>query len=776
MRPAAGEICPHCGKPLKWTGKAGLELPVGTVLTGSNGLRTYQLGAALGKGGFGITYAALEVTSRRRMAIKEYFPSYCSFRAGNGRDVQATTGQEQPYQKGLSSFLAEAKMLLSQDDLPTMVKVVDFFQANGTAYLVMEFIDGVPLHQKAAELGGKFPPELLLPALPPLLSDLGTLHSREIIHRDISPDNILWTPDGTLKLIDFGSARATDNGGNMTMLLKQGFSPIEQYTRNGQGSWTDVYALAATIYYCLTGVTPPASAERLERDPLQPPTALGADLTPQQEQALLQAMAVQPGDRTRAMEDFARKLFPEKQPVPPPPPPPPPPIPWKKLAPIGGTALVAVVALVIGVVLWSRNVLQPDQPTIPNPPAGTTGSQAAHIQLPTLPTLNHPPTETSTQPPETSTQPPETTDGRDLIHMGGGGFAYRILDDQNASIVAYLGTDPMFILPDDFNGIPVTAIEDGAFSGAETEEWVLLPSNLKTIGANAFAQCRGLRMLEAFSDVRCEKDAFANSDIHLVWVYDSTCGTSGWNLPDDVRLYQRGKDGGLGKWKDCYPLEDGTFYILTERTTAVVVLLSGTEDDIVLPHAAEYAHAPYEFVWIAEGADADVRPGTTVKLPPNCRFDFSLIKSQGGGVAEFDALYDDTLADFWIDTCSFCEAINNARPRGAPAILPDPVLCDAANILSQEEFFNSSGERSNGQRWTTAIKEAGLQSWSFAQLYYGYSTFSEMNDDVVERYAHAIDDPDASRVQGQYFTYMGVAKWEDFDSGSYCWEIILLVP
>lgn len=203
----------------------------------------------------------------------------------------------------------------------------------------------------------------------------------------------------------------------------------------------------------------------------------------------------------------------------------------------------------------------------------------------------------------------------------------------------------------------------------------------------------------------------------------------------------------------------------------MVVLLSGTEDDIVLPHAAEYAHAPYEFVWIAEGADADVRPGTTVKLPPNCRFDFSLIKSQGGGVAEFDALYDDTLADFWIDTCSFCEAINNARPRGAPAILPDPVLCDAANILSQEECSGAS--RPNGRDWTTAIKEAGLENWSLPDMVYGNASYSEIQEYLERNFVGA---ETTSEVQGQYYTRMGAARWFDYDNGIYFWQVILIIP
>ena len=207
-----------------------------------------------------------------------------------------------------------------------------------------------------------------------------------------------------------------------------------------------------------------------------------------------------------------------------------------------------------------------------------------------------------------------------------------------------------------------------------------------------------------------------------------------------------------------------------EETFEAGIELSGTEVNIELPNSAEYAHALYEFVWIAEGADAGVRPGTTVALPPNCRFDFSLCKSQGGGVTAFNALYDDTLADFWIATCAFCEAINNARPRGAPAILPDPVLCDAANILCQEKY--NGGARPDGRELSTVINEAGLQNWSFFRAVYGNATYSEIEEYLVENYAVAETTPE---VQGQYCTYMGAAKWFDFNSGSNCWEIILVI-
>ena len=315
MKPAAGARCPHCGGDLNWRGQKGIDLPVGTVLTGGNGLRTYQIGAARGKGGFGITYVALELNSGRRMAVKEYFPTRCAFRGGNEVDVQRMTGQEDVFQSGMNSFLDEGRMLLSQDDLTCVVHVIDYFQANGTAYLVMEYLDGVALHAQMTRMGGRIPVSELMPRLAPLLRDIGQLHQRGVIHRDISPDNIMWMPDGSLKLLDFGSARSMEGGKSMTVLMKQGFSPIEQYRSKGQGPYTDVYALAATIYYCVTGVIPPAAAERLDEDTLQSPSALGAALTVDQETALLWALSVQPKARPQSMEEFASRLY-QEAPVP----------------------------------------------------------------------------------------------------------------------------------------------------------------------------------------------------------------------------------------------------------------------------------------------------------------------------------------------------------------------------------------------------------------------------------------------------------------------------
>ena len=304
MKPASGETCEHCGGQIRWTNPA-CQLPVGTLLRGSTG-RVYQIGAAKGQGGFGITYAAMDLESWERVAIKEYYPgSYASRDPLNV--VIPTTGQMDSFRSGMNSFLEEGKMLSTVGALPSVVSVRDSFEANGTAYIVMEYVDGVPLHEVVKQ-NGRIPWQELEPMLSPLMRDLDILHRAGVIHRDISPDNLIFTPEHTLKLLDFGSARSV-NTGNMTVMLKAGFSPVEQYQSQGQGAYTDVYALAGTIFYCLTGVIPPASIERLLKDEMKGPNAYGAELTAGQARALLWGMAVQPTARPQTMKQFADALL-----------------------------------------------------------------------------------------------------------------------------------------------------------------------------------------------------------------------------------------------------------------------------------------------------------------------------------------------------------------------------------------------------------------------------------------------------------------------------------
>ena len=322
MRPITSQVCPHCGSGAHEQNQPWM-LPVGAKLTGSSGTRTYQLGKALGMGGFGITYIALELETGDRVAVKEYFPYRSSLaqRGADGVTVEPLPGKDNDYNRGRISFLKEAQVLASMKDSHSAVMAgLDYVEMHNTAYLVMEYLDGTPLYQ-VVQKQGRLSPEELLPKIDKLMDGVIWLHQKGIIHRDICPDNIMWMPDGSLKLIDFGAARMAEGNSQLSVQFKPGYAPVEQYTSGGQGTWTDVYTLAATICYCLTGQNPVASSERAFRmkeegvDPLQLPN----DLEPQQHAALLHALGIRKEERPETVGQFRQELFP---PAPPPPPPP----------------------------------------------------------------------------------------------------------------------------------------------------------------------------------------------------------------------------------------------------------------------------------------------------------------------------------------------------------------------------------------------------------------------------------------------------------------------
>lgn len=305
MHATDAAVCPSCGKSTAIMANAG-QLPVGCIISGGSG-QHYQIGAPLGQGGFGITYVGLDCTLGRRVAIKEYFPARCAWRTEDHR-VAAKPGMEAIYRGGIKSFLEEARMLAALEDNPSVVKVRGFFEFGGTAYLIMEYLDGRALSQIVKQ-NGPIPAKVLLPKLVSFLKDLHRLHQAGVIHRDIGPDNVMLMPDGTLKLLDFGCARSMEDGKSMTVLVKEGFAPVEQYQSHGQGPYTDVYALAATIYYTLTGIIPPSAVDRLEEDEIKSPIAVGAKLTKEQEEALMWGLTIQPRFRPVNMEVFAKRLL-----------------------------------------------------------------------------------------------------------------------------------------------------------------------------------------------------------------------------------------------------------------------------------------------------------------------------------------------------------------------------------------------------------------------------------------------------------------------------------
>ena len=296
------ETCPFCGyDPAASEGKYPDALRPGSILNGK-----YIVGHVLGQGGFGITYIAKDYLSGERVAIKEYLPS--EFARRNGSSVQAFSGdQETNFAYGKEQFLAEAKTLAAFNGDEHIVRIFSFFEENNTAYFAMEYVDGYALDKIMAQQGGRLSIAEANRYLLPLMESLNKVHAKGIVHRDIAPDNIIVTKDGSAKLIDFGAARFStgEKSKSLDVILKHGFAPMEQYMRRGrQGPYTDVYALAVTYYYAITGKIPPDAVERVEQDSLFLPSAMGVAIRKSTEKVLQKALAVSSSDRFQTMAHF----------------------------------------------------------------------------------------------------------------------------------------------------------------------------------------------------------------------------------------------------------------------------------------------------------------------------------------------------------------------------------------------------------------------------------------------------------------------------------------
>ena len=300
-----GQPCPSCGRDPEAYRPESRQLPPGILLQ-----ERYVLGRALGAGGFGITYLGWDLKLERRVAVKEYFPTaFLKRETSVTLDVTCYTasGQE-AYTKGREQFLREARTMAALEKIPQMVRVLDFFPEHNTAYIVMEFLEGQTL-KEIIQAQGPYSAQILLPMLEPVIRAMEAMHQANIIHRDISPDNLMLLSSGTVKLMDFGCARDIQGEVTMTAMLKEGFAPYEQYSGHGQGPWSDLYSLCATIYYCITGKVPPSAMKRGDPDPLIPPSHLGAELTEQQERALLKGLAVRAADRWKSMGELYGALY-----------------------------------------------------------------------------------------------------------------------------------------------------------------------------------------------------------------------------------------------------------------------------------------------------------------------------------------------------------------------------------------------------------------------------------------------------------------------------------
>jgi serine/threonine protein kinase len=292
-------------------------LPVGTVVG------DFEIKEVIGVGGFGIVYRAWEHSLERDVALKEYMPTSLVGRGAGGHLNLRSHSYEEDYALGLRSFRNEAR-LLARFDHPSLVKVHRFLEANGTAYMAMPFYKARTLRQRRQELGAQpITQAWLMLVIEPLLGALAEMHRAEVYHRDIAPDNILWCEDSRPVLLDFGAARRvlTDRTQHLTAVLKPQFAPIEQYAESKsmrQGPWTDIFALASTCYFMLTGRPPLPATARVLSDDLTPlaqvaPAGFDAHVL----NALDWAMAVLPQDRPQSAGDLwdalqARREVPQR--------------------------------------------------------------------------------------------------------------------------------------------------------------------------------------------------------------------------------------------------------------------------------------------------------------------------------------------------------------------------------------------------------------------------------------------------------------------------------
>jgi serine/threonine protein kinase len=286
----------------------GMSLRIGSRVS------EFEITRRIGEGGFSIVYLAMDHSLERTVALKEYMPSSLAARVGSTQVQPRSQRHRDTFEAGLKSFVNEAK-LLAHFDHPSLVKVYRFWEANGTAYMVMPFYQGITV--KDAVRAMPEPPDeaWLLTLLQPLTQALMVIHADHCYHRDIAPDNVILLA-GSAKplLLDFGAARRVigDMTQGLTVILKAGYAPVEQYAEvpgMKQGPWTDVYALAAVIYWAITGATPPASVARMMSDSFVPLAKCAAGRYSMRFlQAIDRALVVRPEQRTQSIEAFRHDL------------------------------------------------------------------------------------------------------------------------------------------------------------------------------------------------------------------------------------------------------------------------------------------------------------------------------------------------------------------------------------------------------------------------------------------------------------------------------------
>lgn len=317
-------LCPGCMEELKsganFCAKCGYRigkeevnprcLPPYTILAGK-----YLLGKVLGEGGFGVTYLGWDLNLEMKVAIKEYFPTGLATRDTTNTtmtQLQILPGNAKTYyDKGLAKYTEEAKLLSRFAKEDGIVSIKDYIYENGTAYIVMEYIDGESLKSEMERMSHPYSEELVIKRIMPILNVLEHVHAVGIMHRDISPDNIMIEKGGKVRLIDFGAARVAtgDDNKSLTIMLKHGYAPEEQYrTKGQQGPWTDVYSICATMYRMLTGEVPEDAMDRLYQDKLKLISQFPTNCSPELNRILMKGLSVRANQRYQSIAELRREI------------------------------------------------------------------------------------------------------------------------------------------------------------------------------------------------------------------------------------------------------------------------------------------------------------------------------------------------------------------------------------------------------------------------------------------------------------------------------------
>lgn len=323
--------CPNCGKlPMSYVASAHHLPPMAYLRDGR-----YCIGKVLGEGGFGITYVGYDEQLARLVAIKEYFPlGYARRFSSVSLTVESSMGGDLSlFADGRNKFLEEAQTMARVSSAhECLASVIDYFAENGTAYIIMEYVRGKSLAQISEDYGGKIPYEDLMQVIGPVLDALEAMHNTGLVHRDISPDNIMVGENG-VRLIDFGCARvylpdadeaaagaadgepgSTRGVREMTVMLKYDYAAPEQYGKTGQGPWSDVYGISATMYRCLCGKVPPRAIDRMTGTRLVPPSENGVELPESADKAIVRGLEPAIEDRFNSVGEL-RDALEGKKPV-----------------------------------------------------------------------------------------------------------------------------------------------------------------------------------------------------------------------------------------------------------------------------------------------------------------------------------------------------------------------------------------------------------------------------------------------------------------------------